>query len=85
MGASNSPFALLDPSAFPAVLAHAENAAAGRGAASFGVNVPLINRTAVNYLLGRNFRFEDGGFFCMSDEPFGKFEQYIICSPPMFI
>jgi hypothetical protein len=45
---------------------------------------PLINRAAVTCLLARNYRFE-GGFFAMSDEPFGKFEQYIIYSPPLFI
>jgi hypothetical protein len=36
--------------------------------------VALINRAAITYLLERNFCFGDDGFFCMSDEPFGKFD-----------
>jgi hypothetical protein len=78
------PFALLDASDFPAALAYAESVAAGQGAARFGVIVPMINRAAIAYLLARNFRFDDDGFFCMSDEPFGKFDQYILTDPPLF-
>src|SRR5579859_4144489 len=59
VGQRAGPFAVLDESDFPAVLAHAESLAAERGAASFGVNVPMINRAAINYLLDRKFRFND--------------------------
>lgn len=78
------PFALLDASDFPAVLAHAENDAARRGADEFGVLVPLINRAAVDYLLARKCRLHDDYLLFMSDAPFGRFENYIQCSPPMF-
>jgi GNAT superfamily N-acetyltransferase len=85
VGDPAGPFALLDASDFPAVLAHAESVEAGRGAARFVVGVPMINRAAITYLLARNFRFDEGGGFCMSDEPFGKFDQYIVTDPPLFI
>jgi hypothetical protein len=85
VGDESGPFAVLDASDFPAVLAHAESVLAGRGAASFGVGVPMINRAAISYLLARGYRFDDGFFFCMSDEPFGKFDQYIVTDPSLFI
>jgi GNAT superfamily N-acetyltransferase len=84
LGQSQGPFALLHPTDFPAVLAHAETEAARRGH-NFGVEVPLINRAAVDYLLQRGCRLESFFAFFMSDAPFGKFENYIFPSPPFFM
>lgn len=85
LGTNNGPFALLDSADFPSVLAHAETQAARRGADHFGVEVPLINREAVDYLLRGGFRMD--GFLAqfMSDQPFGNFERYILTSPPFFM
>lgn len=84
-GTANGPFALLDAADFPAALAHAESQAFQRGADHFGVEVPLINRVAVDYLLSSGFRLE--GFLAqfMADKPFGNFERYILTSPPFFL
>lgn len=79
------PVALLDAADFPAVLAWAESEAAARGDDEFGIQVPLINRHAVDYLLGRGYQFENFTIFFMSDEPFGRFENYVITSPPFFM
>jgi GNAT superfamily N-acetyltransferase len=57
LGHNSGPFALLDDSDFPAVLAHAEREAALSGE-RFGVDVPLINRAAVDYLLARGCRMD---------------------------
>jgi hypothetical protein len=84
-GADNGPFALLDALDFPAILAHAETAAARRRAERFTVTVPLINRVAVSYLLARRFLLAEWFGFFMSDEPFGAFENYIQCSPPLLL
>ncbi len=84
-GTVNGPFALLDAADFPTVLAHAETQAAQRGSDHFGVEVPLINRAAVDYLLGRGFRIEGFLAHFMSDRPFGSFERYIVTSPPFFM
>jgi hypothetical protein len=83
-GQRRGPFAVLDAADFPAVLAHAETHACQLGLAEFGVEVPLINETAVQYLLGRGYQMD--GFFAMlmNDKPFGKFENYIVTSPPIF-
>ncbi|MDP9358451.1 MAG: GNAT family N-acetyltransferase [Chloroflexota bacterium] len=86
VGNGTGPIALLEVSDVPAVLARAETEAARRHEADFGLNVPLVNRAAVDHLLRRGFRL-DGTFpmFFMSDEAFGAFEHYIVSSPPFFL
>jgi ribosomal protein S18 acetylase RimI-like enzyme len=81
---SSGPFALLHETDFPAVLAHAESQAAAAGQ-PFGVEVPLVNRAAVDYLLSRGFQMDSFFAFFMSDAPFGRFEQYLFTSPPFFM
>lgn len=82
MGKGNGPFALLDAADYPAVLAHAETEAAIAGAGNFGLEVPTVNRTVVDYVLGRGFQMHGFIALVMSDEPFGRFENYLIMSPP---
>lgn len=84
-GKGTGPIALLDAADFPAVLAWAESEAAARGDDEFGMQLPLVNRHAVDYLLARGFQIEDFTVFFMSDEPFGRFENYVISSPPFFM
>jgi hypothetical protein len=67
------------------VLARGETAAAARHEAEFGVKVPLVNRAAVDYLLGRGFRLDDGPLLFMSDEAFGSFENYVVASRPFLL
>lgn len=85
VGKQNGPFALLDAHDYPAVLAHAETQAAVAGRDEFGIEVPMVNQTAVDYLLANNFRLDSFMATMMSDTPFGKFEHYIISSPPFFM
>jgi GNAT superfamily N-acetyltransferase len=84
-GKGTGPVALLDEADFPAVLARAETEAAARGDDEYGMYVPLINRAAVDYLLRQGFKMEDFTVLFMSDEAFGRFENYVITSPPFFI
>jgi hypothetical protein len=84
-GKDTGPFALLDAADFPAVLALVENEAAGRSVRWLGLNVPLINREAVDYLLGRGYRLDEFSIVFMTNQPFGRFENYIFCSPPFFM
>ncbi len=83
-GHYNGPFALLHDADFPAALAHAESYAARRGR-KFGVEVPLINRAAIDYLLSRGYQLDSFFAFFMSDEPFGKLDHYLFPSPPFFM
>jgi len=62
-----------------------ENEAAANGWDHFGLEVPMINRAAVDYLLARNFRMDSFMAIFMSDLPFGRFENYILTSPPFFL
>jgi GNAT superfamily N-acetyltransferase len=50
-----------------------------------GLEVPMINRAAVDYLLARGFHMDSFMAISMSDVPFGKFENYILPSPPFFL
>lgn len=82
-GRRNGPFALLEAADFPAVLAHAETRAVGRFD-EIGFEAPMINRAAVDYLLARGYRLDDFIAFVMTDEPLGRWENYIASSPPFF-
>jgi GNAT superfamily N-acetyltransferase len=84
-GKCTGPVALLEEADFPAVLAWAEAEAAGRGEEEFGMYLPLVNRFAVDYLLGQGFQMEDFTVLFMNDEPFGRFENYVITCPPFFV
>ncbi len=84
LGPSNGPFALRDAEHFPAILAHAEKMSAMAGT-EFSVEVPLVNRSAVDYLLGRGCRLDSFFEFFMSDSDFGRFENYVLTSPPFFV
>src|SRR5271157_4416701 len=84
LGEHNGPFASLDANDFPAILAHAETEAALKGT-EFSVEVPMVNRVAIDYLLNRGCKLESFFEFFMADLPFGKFENYILTSPPFFV
>lgn len=85
VGHNSGPFALEDAADFPAVLAHAERLTAAAGHDRFDVEAPMINATAVDYLLARGFRIDPFYAFFMSDAPFGRFENYLVTSPPFFL
>ena len=84
-GQQSGPFALLDSADFPAVLAHAEAIVARERHDTFSVVVPMVNETAIRYLLGRGFRLDPFFSYLMSDAPFGRFAQYIETTPTFFL
>jgi len=79
------PFALLENELFPAVLAHAETQAHRLGAERVGFETPTINTIVIDYLMSRNYRLEGFITSILSNEPFGKFENYLLTSPPYFL
>lgn len=85
LGSKNGPFAVLDAADYPAVLAHAESEAAQNGLDRFGVEVPMVNQAAVDYLLGRGFQVGTFVVMMMTNNPFGHFDNYILTSPPFFM
>ncbi|MGB3713067.1 MAG: GNAT family N-acetyltransferase, partial [Candidatus Promineifilaceae bacterium] len=85
IGQRSGPFALLDSGDYPAVLAQAENSAASRGSQHFGLEVPDINRAALNYLTTRGYKKDELVATLMSNVPVGKFENYLVTSPPFIL
>ena len=83
-GDNSGPFALLDENDFPAALAHAESVAAEQGK-EFGVETPLINKKAIGYFLERKYKIESFTTLFMSNELFGRFENYLCYSPILFM
>lgn len=83
------PFLLLAANDYPTVLAHAERTLAasvqGGPQTSLYLEVPLVNCQAVDYLLANGYRISPFLTVMMSNEPFGKFENYIFPSPPFFL
>ncbi|HAV76240.1 MAG TPA: hypothetical protein DCX53_02695 [Anaerolineae bacterium] len=79
------PFALLDNTKFPDVLAHAESQANLLGADTVGFETPAVNTIAIDYLMSRGYRLEGFITSILSDKPFGKFENYLLTSPPFFL
>lgn len=84
VGESTGPFALLDETDTTAVLAHAESLMAERGG-EFGAETPLINKGAIRYFLERKYQIDSFTVLFMSNEPFGKFENYLCFSPIFFM
>ena len=84
VGSSTGPFALLDENDFPAVLAHSESFMAERGE-EFGAEAPLINKKAIQYFIGRKYQIDSFSTIFMSNEPFGKFQNYLCFSPEFFM
>ena len=84
VGEGTGPFAVLDENDFPAVLAHAESLMAERGG-EFGAETPFINRGAIRYFLERKYTIDSFTVLFMSNEPFGRFENYLCFSPIFFM
>lgn len=76
------PFAALNPRHFGPMLAMAE---AASDAEEFGVEVPLINRHALDYLLGAGFRMDPFVNHFMSDVPIGDLERYLVTTPSFIL
>ncbi|TVR56829.1 MAG: N-acetyltransferase [Spirochaetaceae bacterium] len=81
VGRTGGPFAALERSDLPAILAHAESSASEQGLSSFYVLVPLINEAAVGYVTRRRYEMDRIVLELMIDEPFGCFDCYVAGSP----
>jgi len=82
VGLYQGPFAALDPGVLGSILSHAESTAEGQ---EFGVEAPLINHSAVQYLLEHGFRMDPFANYFLSDVDIGKFDRYLVTTPSLFI
>lgn len=81
----SGPFVMLDEADYPAALTYAEGIALRRGFESFGVDVPMLNRTALKHLLDRGYQMSP--FFCFymcSEQPI-HVDKTIITAPMIMI
>lgn len=85
LAAGCGPVAVLEARDFNAVLAHAEATAFARGHGQVGFDIPMINRAAIDYFLAHNYKLDPFVAFLMSDTSFGKFENYVLTSPPFIL
>jgi GNAT superfamily N-acetyltransferase len=80
------PVAALDPADLPAALAHLENAAHAAGVERLDLTVPLVARTAIDWLLAeRGFRIDP--FYCLflADGPWAKLDRYLPFNPCLML
>jgi GNAT superfamily N-acetyltransferase len=82
VGLYQGPFAAIDPGAIGGMLAHAESVAEVE---EFGVEAPLINREALQYLFEHGFRMDPFVNYFLSDVEIGKFDRYLVTTPSLFI
>jgi GNAT superfamily N-acetyltransferase len=78
------PFLLADTAAYPAALSFAENRAASL-TDRFYLEVPLINQSAVDWLLLSGYQMSPFFAFFMSDSPWGSFDSYVFANPPFTV
>ena len=82
-GGGGGPFAVLDSSDLPALMAHAERRRHELGAAETAFEVALHNRAAVDHLLARGYQMDPFLTLVCSSAPFGRFDRYLFCSPAL--
>ncbi len=85
VGNHSGPFAVLDATDFPAILAHAETNAAEQEIEAFRIVVPMINPTVIAYLHSRRYWMDRFVAEVMMDTPFGQFDHYVATSPMFFL
>jgi GNAT superfamily N-acetyltransferase len=75
------PYAALDPSDLPRLLADAESAAHRAGHPEVSFDVALTNRSALDYLLGRGYQLESFPMLFFADTDLGQLDRYVFFSP----
>jgi GNAT superfamily N-acetyltransferase len=81
----SGPFVLLDQNDFSIALAHAESIAFANHYDSFGVDVPMVNRVAIHYLLQRGYQMSPFFCFYMCNEQLPHVNRTIITGPMIMI
>lgn len=83
-GYDAGPVALLDKTDFPVVLSIIETIAS-QSVTRIHFEIPLVNQTAVDYLLANGYQISPFIALLMTDEPFGQFDRYILPAPPFVL
>jgi GNAT superfamily N-acetyltransferase len=78
------PYAALEATDLPVLIADAEAAAAAAGHTTVTFDLALTARPAIDHLLGRGFRVDPFMMLFFSDGPVELFDRYVLTSPPFF-
>ena len=78
------PYATLDPTDLPVLLADAETHAATTGQATITFDLALTARAAFDHLLPRGFRVDPFVMLYFTDGPTEGLDRYVLTSPPFF-
>ena len=85
IGDRAGPLAMLTAADLVPALGHLEARAHERGLESVEFEVPLVNRVAIDHLLGRGFKVDPFVVYLMSDLDFVSYDRYVLTSPPFFL
>ncbi|HSL77046.1 MAG TPA: GNAT family N-acetyltransferase [Candidatus Limnocylindrales bacterium] len=78
------PYAALEPTDLPVLLADGEATAAQAGHSSVTFDTPMIGRAAIDHLLGRGLRVDPFVMLFFTDGPVDGLDRYVVTSPPFF-
>jgi len=81
----SGPFVLIDQKDYPVALAHAEGIAFANNFESVGIDTPMLNCTAIEYLLGRGYQMSPFFCFYMCSEQPAHVGNTIITGPMIMI
>jgi len=77
----SGPYAALDPSDLPRLLADAETEAHRAGHPEVSFDVALTNRAAIDHLLGRGYQLQAFPMIFFADAELGQLDRYVFFSP----
>ncbi len=81
----SGPFALLNDADYSVALAHAENLASSLDIQELGFDTPMLNRSAIKYLLGHGYHMSPFFCFYMCDQEPMHVNKTIITAPMIMI
>jgi GNAT superfamily N-acetyltransferase len=81
----SGPFVLLEEDDFPAALAHAEGIAIDQGFKEVAFDLPMLNRSAIQYLLARGYQMSPFFCFYMCNEPLPHVGKTIVTAPMIMV
>ena len=82
---SSGPIGALDPADLPALMATVENDAADRDIQELGFSIPAVNRTALDFALGRRFRVDPFYTFILCSDDQLRLDRWVHTQPSFII
>ena len=81
----SGPIGALDPTDLPALMATVENDATARGVEELGFTIPMINRTALDFVLSRRFQVDTFYTFVLSSDDRMQLDRWVQTQPSFIL